>query len=523
MAAAGAALLALVGGLGAALWQAREAADAAARERDARARAESALSFLTSLFGSSDPAAARGRVFTDREMLREGAERLERELAGRPELQAPLWQVIASVHLQRGEYAEGEPLARRLLAAESRRHGPASLPAARARQLLAEYLFYGDRFGASLLQYRASAAAHERDDATREDAYLEALTGIAACVRELGDLAEAERYLRRALALARDLHGEASAQYAGVANSLVNAMSGRDAEQLEFARAAVAGFRAARGEEHPDTLISALNLTIIEWNLGHGREARAILAPVVPAITRILGADHLQTVIARRLVAGFAEEDADFARATAEIDAALDSLARGFGADSRGHAYAAIQAAHIARHAGDLALADRRGRAAWEHFHTTEPNHSNAAWAAAALARALVASGDLGEAGELVRRALAIDERAGATESTFHADVLDAAAELALARGAPADRAEARRRFEASLALRRRFSPDGSRATAFALHGLADALAGDERATRCRPLLAEAVAIYGRVLAPSHPERRAAERDLAACPPAADP
>ena len=514
-------VLALLAGLGGALWQAGRAERAAERARLERDQATAARDFLASLFSASDPGETRGKVLTDRELLAAGAERIDRELADRPDLQVPLWREIAAVYLQLGEYARGEPLARRVVGAEIRRHGGSSIEAARARGMLAEFLFYDERYAESRAGYRSVIATLESRGATGDDSYLDALGGLASCERELGRMDEAVRVELRAVEQARRLHGEQSLAYAAAANAMVNLLGrGHDAEALPYARAAVAGFRRQRGFDHPDALISSLNLTLLEWNLGHGGEARETLRPVLPAILRVLGPDHLQSIIARRIAAGFAEEDGDFPRAVRLIDEVLATLARSPGSDSRVYAYAAHQAAMLRLNLGDAAGAEPFARLACAHFEATEPGVPTTAWVESTLARVLTAQRRLAEASEVLSRALTADERAGVASGSFHADVVDAAGDLALARGEPA---VARRRFETALALRREAAPEGNRQTARDLRGLAGSLPPAERASRCRELLGEAVAQLGRSLAPDHPERLAAERELATCPPSPAP
>lgn len=510
-----AAVLALVLGLGTAVWEARRAERAAQSERQQREQAETSLAFLTSVFASSDPAQAKGRVLTDSDLLAAAVERIDRELAGRPELQMPLWREIGAVYLQRGEYDKGEPLVRRLLAEKIRRHGPASLEAVRIRQFLGEFLFWSDRFAESLAHYRVAVATLEREGATREESYLDALTGIAGCSRELGYAQLAETYQRRAVALARDLHGEDSDAFAAAANSLVNLLPGRDSEALPYARAAVAAWKRLRGEDNPSTLIGSLNLSTIESNLGHREEARRALASALPGLLRVLGPEHRQTLIARRNAARFAEEDGDFAGARAAMDEVLAVLARTAGGESRALAFMRIHTAAMAWDSGDPERAEGHARAAWEHFSATRPILPASTRALATLAQVLVARGRLEEATSLLAEGFAALESAHATSTALYADLLDAAGTLALSRG---DRSEAKERFEAELTVRKVTSPDGSRGTARALRGLAGALSGEERAARCRLLLTAAIPVLDRTLAPAHPERLATERELAACP-----
>jgi serine/threonine-protein kinase len=73
-----------------------------ARERD-RARLEAAKAaevseFLQSLFEVADPGQSKGEDITARELLDRGAERIETELAGQPEVQAEMMHVVGTVY-----------------------------------------------------------------------------------------------------------------------------------------------------------------------------------------------------------------------------------------------------------------------------------------------------------------------------------------------------------------------------------------------------------------------------------------
>jgi serine/threonine-protein kinase len=96
-------LLSLLGGLFAATWQARRA------QREA-SKAAAVKDFLGSLFSASDPSEARGRERTARDLLDEGARRIETDLQDQPEVQSEVTRLIANVYHQLGEYAREEPL-----------------------------------------------------------------------------------------------------------------------------------------------------------------------------------------------------------------------------------------------------------------------------------------------------------------------------------------------------------------------------------------------------------------------------
>jgi serine/threonine protein kinase/tetratricopeptide (TPR) repeat protein len=111
--AAGVVTLALVGGIVATSWGLVRAnrAEALARTEAERANLEAATSqrvtdFMTSLFEQANPHYARGQAVTVRQMLDEGAARIEKELADEPALQARLMATMGYCYRDLGEYAE---------------------------------------------------------------------------------------------------------------------------------------------------------------------------------------------------------------------------------------------------------------------------------------------------------------------------------------------------------------------------------------------------------------------------------
>src|SRR5918993_1190436 len=99
-----------------------------ASERD-RARLEAEKSakmseLLTSLLIGADPYASRDREPTVRNILDAGAERVQKELEGQPELKAEMLTVIGRVYLRLGLHDKARPLLEEALAL-GRRPGPA--------------------------------------------------------------------------------------------------------------------------------------------------------------------------------------------------------------------------------------------------------------------------------------------------------------------------------------------------------------------------------------------------------------
>ncbi|MEL7061248.1 MAG: serine/threonine-protein kinase, partial [Acidobacteriota bacterium] len=90
---------------------AKSVADSAREEAVERRReAEQTVAFLESLFEGSDPAAARGRETSARELLERGAERIHADLADQPLVSARLLRTIGRVSQSLGDFERAERL-----------------------------------------------------------------------------------------------------------------------------------------------------------------------------------------------------------------------------------------------------------------------------------------------------------------------------------------------------------------------------------------------------------------------------
>ncbi|MEO8277942.1 MAG: hypothetical protein ABI639_17160, partial [Thermoanaerobaculia bacterium] len=123
--------------------------------------------------------------------------------------------------------------------------------------------------------------------------------------------------------------------------------------------------------------------------------------------------------------------------------------------------------------------------------------------------------GRLGEAREALARVDRIQQARGELDGAWRAETLLQLGILAARSGA---REEAGKYLEAAAELSSRAVAGGNRSTARAWLALTRVLAAPARERRCGELLARAVAIEARFLAPDHPERREMEAALAACP-----
>lgn len=307
-------MLVLVAGLGATLWQAQRAQQQATR-------AVAVKEFLVSILESSDPTLTQGRDPPASELLRRGAQRIDAELADRPQLHAELLLVIGRSQLARGLIADARTslgtaldLFERGAVVDPQKHA-----ATLSEQAMVLYEA-GDLADAVRMLEHADAllaAQHEIDDTEpyppqREQvrARLADLLVVALLETERGaaianDLVQRMRdagrtddidysYALRSLGAAADLEGrpeeaitwlqqaaqgmrghERADDLATVENELgisyLNAGKPDDAEQA-FNRALVLQ-RKILGEAHPATLNTRVNLAVLHLRGGQATAA----------------------------------------------------------------------------------------------------------------------------------------------------------------------------------------------------------------------------------------------------------
>ncbi len=297
-AAAALVILSLVGGLIAATWQARRA------QREAR-KAEAVKDFLKSLFSASDPSEAQGRERTARELLDEGARRIETELRDQPEVQSEVTRLIASVFHGLGEYDRAEPLVRADLERRRKLDGPRSVAVAESLTQLAGVKYEQARFDEAGAMFEEALSIEREKRGQRTPQVAELLWDLAGIKRSLGDLAGAEDLNRRALALFVETKGDDSPEASMVRNTLaITLVLGSRLEEAAALAATVADWdQRHNGPDHPSSLITRYNLAFDLFRLGRFAHARPLLEDVVARQRRVLGPRHDKLALTLRLLA----------------------------------------------------------------------------------------------------------------------------------------------------------------------------------------------------------------------------
>jgi serine/threonine protein kinase/tetratricopeptide (TPR) repeat protein len=286
----------LVGGL-TAFYTSRLAA-----ERD-RARLEAnkaaqVSELLAGLLTGADPFAARGTPGepTVRALLDAGAARLQKELAGQPELQAEMMTVIGRVYQRLGLHDKAQPLLEQALALGRRVAGPEHPRVAQSLNDLGVLLRERGN-------YRAAASTLEEALAMRRRLLGDEHKDVAVTLVELGrvyvDRAQDERaepLFRTALAIRRKVLGE---EHRNTATSLSDLglllfRRGELREAETILKRCLAITRKVLAEDHPDVGTAMANVAQIEQDLGDYRSAEALLRQALAIHRASMGNHHVR-------------------------------------------------------------------------------------------------------------------------------------------------------------------------------------------------------------------------------------
>ncbi len=323
--AAGAFLLLLVGFAAVMTIQAGRIArerDRANREAErANLEAASAIQvadFLSALFRVSDPAEARGKPLTAREVLDIGAARIDTDLGRDPVLQARLLLTLGDVYRNLGVLDRAEVLVERSVQIRRAQLGPEAVDTLRASSLL-------------------------------------------GCIYDFrGKTDQAESLLASTLASERRVIG---ADHPNAIKTLVNLANlydsqGRYDKAEPLMREALDRRSRVLGADHPDTLASGHNLAISEFRAGRYAEAEQRLLGVIAGLSRTVGGDHPNTLTAQDMLATIYESEQRPANARRILEQTFETKLRLFGPENMETLGTKLGLANVARLERDFPRAE---------------------------------------------------------------------------------------------------------------------------------------------------------------------
>jgi serine/threonine-protein kinase len=269
-----------------------------ADERD-RAQVEAAkagevAAFLQGLFEVSDPSESLGETVTARELLDEGARRIDEGLADQPEVQVTMLRVIGEVYASLGLHAQARPLLERSLDLSLELYGDTHEEVALGQIALASIVQDGGELAESGALFRTGVETMRRVHGPDHPRVAEAIEALAYWLESNGDFEEAEEQYRLALGILRSTAPEGDERVVSVAASLGNFLRqlGRLDESEPLLREALTAQRTLYGNRHPDVASTARTLAALLRDQGRYSEADSLYQEVLSIRREVLGEHH---------------------------------------------------------------------------------------------------------------------------------------------------------------------------------------------------------------------------------------
>ncbi|MEO5560256.1 MAG: serine/threonine-protein kinase [Dokdonella sp.] len=283
--------LSLIGGFGAAVWQARIARAEAARADGERANAERQLArseqvkeFILTLFREQDPisrASATARSPTA--MIRNGIIVADTSLASDPPLQAQLFKDLGEIQVSLDDREAAQTTLKRAWEMQSALSGTNSIAAA------------------------------------------EAMAAYADVVCVVGDVAKGEPLLRDALRILREA-GAGDLPRAVLAESTlanIELLAGRNAEAESLARHGIKVFRAVYGESDVQVASRLSLLGKVQQEGGQYPDALATYEAALAIVVQHNGEDHVRTAMLRMSIGDILRLQRKYSEAQDQYEKAL--------------------------------------------------------------------------------------------------------------------------------------------------------------------------------------------------------
>jgi tetratricopeptide (TPR) repeat protein len=378
------------------------------RAESERERAEAVLEFMIGSFRRADPANARGKEVTAREILNSGATSIT-ELRGQPALQATLLDTIGSVYLSLGEADDAQPLIEQGLSVRRALFGAENSDVAASLYSLNRVYEQKGQLQTAEKLAREALAMNQKltGDTSLETAGSQCRLGVIEYRQ--GELAAAEGLFHACLETRIARLGNDNEQLTVPLDNLARI----DQDRLDYVsaerlyRRTLEIDRRTHGEDHPQFIRHLQNLATMLNAKGDFAAAEPLFRQAVDLYRRILGPDHPETVDAISNMGRLFMDTGRLDEAQKAFETALEVDRRVRGAD---HSYVGYELANL----GTLALerhhfpeAERRYQEAIEIYgKTLPPTHGFIAVALTMLGRCRVEAGRPLEAEPVLTQAL---------------------------------------------------------------------------------------------------------------------
>ena len=329
--------------------------------------------FLTELFRLADPGESRGNSVTAREILDQGAARIEAELAGEPEVQATLMATMGNVYLGLGLAGAAKPIIEKSVAIRRRVFGDQAAETGDGLMLLGEAEYGVGNYPTAEAHFTSALEIRKRVDGADSPRVAQALERVASAQWRRGNYAEAAATSEQGIAIYRAAGGQ-PADLAPILSRLatIRFSTGRFAEADTLMREALALTREAYGPEDRRVAQMMNNLGMTLTAERKFDEAGKFLREALALNRKLLGDRHPLVATATWALATMLHQQGRLAEAEALQREALAIQEARYGAGHMETAGAQVNLAWILADQGRCAESEamaREGMAAMQQIH----------------------------------------------------------------------------------------------------------------------------------------------------------
>jgi tetratricopeptide (TPR) repeat protein len=427
-------------------------AQRATRERLA---AQREAQFLERIFAAATPDGARGQRVTARELLDQGAQRVDRELAGDPGLRGTMLDAIGRAYSTLGLFDEAEHLLERAYALRLKILGAGSTDVASTLFNLATAIRQQGQYKKAEPFFRQSLAIRERKLGEHNADVAESLSVLGECLYLENRDAEAEPILRKALAIDREL---GSNSFSGNYLALLLKRKGNYAEALPLLQEQVEYDKRQLGADSPDYALALHNLAGALIDAGDFARAETTERQALALQRKIMGNDHPDLAYPLNNLGNLLLGKGDWRAAEPLLWESLQLRRRTVGEKSALYGLGLNNWGRLLQQKGDYEQAEKTLKSALDTIvKANGPVDWNAARVTASLGQLEFDRQDYAEAERYARRVLEIAHQLGADENPQAAAALIDLAEARAHQGDPAGAEPLLRR--AMMIRQKQFSP----------------------------------------------------------------
>jgi serine/threonine-protein kinase len=309
------------------------------RARIERLKAERESKFLVDMFKAATPEVARGETVTARNLLDQGAKRIDTELASVPSVRATMLHSLAEAYQSLGLFEEARTLAERSYKLKTAILGSRDPSTADTLFLLANLIRLESEYAKAEPLFRELVAIRRQTAGENGIDYAVSLAALGECLYLQSKDAEAEPLLRKALAIDRRNGPDFDS---GERNylALLLERKGEYQEAVALLREAVAIDRRIEGADSPAYATSLHNLSSALIDMGDLSGAEEKLRETLALRRKILGGAHPELTLTLSNLAYVLLEKGEWRSAEPFLREALDLNA---GAGGKRPVFAGVQ------------------------------------------------------------------------------------------------------------------------------------------------------------------------------------